>query len=352
MNVKDAYANIEKIITYGFLPLGIRYKGHTFILKTITDKEFAFMTFLAGDDLIDLAKYRLAYSTYMVDGVNYLEDRTKQLPKLLSFYEKLPTPFFKVLSSISNDIHEKYLESINYLEGFSYTPRSRHLWNVLQGNIPSNGLYHGISGTSNIGINIIQENWMIINKGLDSEEEYEIQFRLSLMVASSFSSKGAKEMGSRFDFHKKELEELRQEICKYGYDKKRVLSKKQENQWAQPIQSREDLVRELNRQMSGDQDKHDLFINEWIKKQEERADQARKAAEERRDQFRSTVLDDSSYEMMESSRLATPEDLEKLSNIKKNTKRGLTTPTDAYQKSNEGERVLKKVSGTVIKNKK
>lgn len=351
MKVSEAYENIEKIVTYGFLPLGVRYRGHSFILKTITDKEYKFLSFLSGKDNIDLALHRLAYSTYMVDGVNYLEDRSKKIPSLLSFYRGFPSILFRRFIEATNDIHEEYLKSVDYLEGFCYTNKSRHLWKVSQGNLPNSGFYHGIQGAFNTGLNIVQENWTIINTNLDSEDAYETQFRLSLMIASAFSGKGAKEMGGRFDFHKKELTTLREEIKKYGYDKKRIIKQKSKDQWAKPIRTREDLVRELNRQMSGDMDRHDLFINDWIKSQSERAEAARKASEEKQKEFRATLLEDSALEKMESSRIATPEDIAKLAKNQNFKKPGMSVPSDAYKKSEEKERVMKKLGGTVIRDK-
>lgn len=352
MKVSEAYGNIEKIVTFGFLPLGLRYGGHSFILKTVTDKEYKFLSFLAGKDNIDLALSRLAYSTYMIDGVNYLEDRSKQIPYLIDFYKRLPSSFFRKLIDVTNSIHEKYLKSVDCLEGFCYTNRSRHLWKVSQGNLPNLGFYHGISGAFNTGLNVVQENWTIINTNLDAEDDYEVQFRLSLMVASAFSGKGAKEMGGRFDFHKKELTSLREEIKKYGYDKKRAVKETRKDQWAKPIRTREDLVRELNRQMSGDMDRHDLFINEWVKGQAERAEAARKASEEKQKKFRETVLEDSVLEKMEPSRIATPEDIAKLTNARASEKPGVAVPSDAYKKTEEKDRVMKKLSGTVIRDNK
>jgi hypothetical protein len=96
-------------------------------------------------------------------------------------------------------------------------------------------------------------------------------------------------------------------------------------------------------------DRHDLFINDWIKRQSERAEAAQKAVEDKQKEFRSTILDDSMLEKIESSRIATPEDIEKLTKVQKSKKPGVGIPSDAYKKSEEKERVLKKLSSTVIR---
>lgn len=350
MKVEEAYFNIEKIITYGFLPLGVRYKDHSFILKTISDKEYNFLNFFSRENNLDLALYRLVYSTYIIDGVNFLEKRSYKIPELLNFYNSLSVPLFHTLIKNINNIHDQYLESIKFLEGFCYTSKSRKLWSVFQDNLSNLGFYHGIPGVHNTGLNIVQENWININKNLDTEEDYETQFRLSLMVASAFAGKGAKDMGSRFDFHKKELQELREEIKKYGYDKKRIKEKRKESEWAQPIMTREDLVRELNREMSGHKDRHDLFINDWIKEQSDHAERARQSAENKQKEFRDK-MQTVDLEKMESSRLATPEDLKKIKRAQKDIKSGTKTAIDAFKKVETQEKMIKKLSSTIIRNK-
>ncbi len=251
---------------------------------------------------------------------------------------------------IANKAHDTFINSIKYLEGFCYTDRSRNLWRTYMGQLPNTGSYHGIPGAANVGLCNVQENWIIVNRGMDQEDEYEMLFKLALMVTSGFAGKGAKDLGSKFDFHKKELTELREEIAKYGYDKKRVVKKKKKEQWAQPLRTREDLVRELNRQMAGKKDRHDLFINEWIDEQEKRAEDARKAAIAKQEEFKAAVNEEA-LETIEGSRIASPEDIQKLMEAQKKTKPGMAVPIDAYKKSDEKERVLKKLSGTVIRDK-
>lgn len=349
MEVKEAYENIDKIITYGFLPVGICYAGHSFVFKTITDKEYPFFNFLSKEDGVSQALYRLAYSTYLIDGNNFLQDRHFNVSTLIKFYSGLPSTLFKILLDLTSKIHKQYLDSVDYLEGFCYTNRSRHLWRVFQGNMPNSGFYNGVAGSFNLGLNNVQENWIIINKSLDDEDNYETQFRLSLMVASSFSGKAAKDMGSRFDFHKKELQELREEIRKYGHDKKRIIQTKKEDLWAPVLRTKEDIVRELNRQMSGHKDKHDLFIEKWIDNQAKAAEEAKKSVEEKQKSFRDNIYDDTYLEKTESSRIATPEDIAKIMGNKKKNKPGLALPSDAYKRSDEQERVMRKLSGTVIR---
>lgn len=193
MKVEIAYKNIEDIITYGFLCKGIRYSNNILILKTITDKEYRLLPFYVSYENVDTVIYRLVFSTFMINGYNVLINRNETIPDLFEFYNGLSTVSLNSLVENSNKIYKEYLESLDFLEGFCYTDRSRVLWKILSSkDIVSSGNYYGIQGSENLGLNTAQESWIVINKQLDAEDDYNTQFRLSLMVASSFSGKGVR----------------------------------------------------------------------------------------------------------------------------------------------------------------
>jgi hypothetical protein len=347
MEVKEAYDNIEKILTYGFLPSVARYNNSVIVFKTITDKEYKQISFYNNEADYNWSLYRLAFSTFMINGSNCLENREEAITKLLDFYSKIPiTTFVKFLQDVDS-LHDIYLESLNFLEGYCYTAKSKILWKVFDTSVADTSFYYGIPGIKNVGLNNAQENWILINKQLDEEEDYNTQFKLSLMIASSFNGKGARDIGSKFDFHKQELEDLREEVAKYGYDKRRIEMSKKEG-WAKPLRTREELIRELNRQMSGDKDKHDSFLDQCIESERKHAEGAKKAVEEKQKKFRDTVQKDIDLSKVESSRVATEEEVAKLFEKSKKKIRG-AVPTDAYEKFNMHEKVLKKIGVTKIK---
>lgn len=348
MDVQRAYDNIEDIITYGFLFRGVCYNKSIIVFKTVSDKEYKLIPFYTDDENYTLLLYRLAFSTFMINGYNFLKDRNNNIPKLIDLYSKIPITALQHLIEQSNKIFKEYSDSVECLEGFCYSNRSRNLWNIFKSRtIASSGSYFGIEGIENIGLNSVQENWIMINRQLDDEESYNTQFRLSLMVASSFNPKGCKQIGTQYDTHKNELEEVRKDIEKYGYDKKRVLKNKEASAgWAHKLDTREDVVRELNREMSGDKDKHDLFIDEWLKNQREAVEAAKKAAEEKQAAFREKLNNDIDFSKVESSRMATPEEIERLT--KRTVIKGVANASDPLEKTYSKEEVIRKVSGTII----
>lgn len=345
METIEAYNNIEDIIAKGFLSELLEYEGIKIVLKNITDKEFNMLPYFSGSESEHNVFYKLAFATYMINGVNYIKNRSSNVEELANFYRDVPSPFLSVLLEVLEDLHLNYLESSRFLEGFSYTNKSRNLWKSISNNLFVINPY-GIEGIESLGINSVQENWVIINKQLDAEESYKVQFNLSILVASSFNGKGAKSISNNFEARQKDIEEYRETISKYGYDKKRV-EEERNSEWSPQLRTREDLVHELEKQMRGEKDKHDLFMEEWYARQRQRSEEAKRNALERHKllaaKFEEVDLDS------EPSRAATEEELNRISRPIRNP--GASVSHDAYRKKEDEERFLSKMSSKVIRAK-
>lgn len=349
MIVQDAYDNLEKIITQGFLCYGAYFNKHNFVMKTLTDKEAKNIRFYVPRESPDNIFYRLAFSTFMLDGINYI-NRRENITEVADFYRRVPSLLaFELLHKIDN-MQEEYIKSLKFFEGFCYTDRSRFIWKMLNKSNPIDKDFIGITGVSKLGLNSVQENWIIINQNIDKEEEYEVQFQLSVLVASSFNSKGAKSVTQNYQFHKNEQEQHRKDIAKYGYDKKRVIEEKKKNKWTSPLKTKEDLVRELNRQMRGEKDLHDLFIEKWIKEQKRKAEEAKEAVMKKQIMYRKKI-DSISDENVEGSSMVSNEKMRDILSDKKNkfSNPGISYSIDNFNTIEEKERYLKKISARVIK---
>jgi hypothetical protein len=347
--VTEAYDRIEKIITYGFLFAKISYGDHTFLLKNITDKEYSNVElYKNSNSKIADVLYHLSFCTVLVDSRNFLCDRFLRIPELVDFYSTAPVSFVLKIKNAVQELNRMYLEALSYLEGFCYTDRSHHLWQVLD--LSSRGNFTGIAGIDNVGLNSVQENWRIINSRMDEEQEYQRELSLSLLVASSMNPKGTKVISNNFDASKKELEELREEIAKYGYDKKRVEDQKKQDLWTAPLKSREDLVRELYRQMEGKKDKHDLFIDQWVAAQKAKAVEAQRQAEARQREFREK-LSEADISTFEGSRPVSKVELEKILNQQRSGSPNVHTEKymSAYEGDDKNARFIKKISTRILR---
>lgn len=346
LSVQQAYDSIEKILLYGFVTVGVSYGDNHFLFKNITDKEYSNLgLYRSTDNLSSEVLYHLAFCTVFIDSRNFLEDRFRSIHDLVCIFRSMPVPFIVRVRDAIKKLNEEYLAAIKFLEGFCYTDRSRYLWRVFDVNNRSGFL--GIPGLDSVGMNSAQENWTIINKRLDDEEAYGRNFNFALLVASSMNPKGTKVLSRNYDFHKKELEELREDIAKYGYDRKRVEEQQKKAVWTAPIKSREDLVRELYRQMSGKKDKHDLFIEAWIKQQRDLAERAKNQAEARQQEFRAKVQD-MDLSKIEDSKPISTSDLNKILAQRKSLV-SVSTPMVVPDEQGEKERYIRKMSSTIIR---
>lgn len=345
MKVNEAYRIIESIVTQGFLSEKISVGGHSFLLKNITDKEYNLLQNIYPDEKSsETFLRRLCYCLVFVDDMNFLVKRRNGFFDTSGILRKFPDVVVVRLLKAVNALNEIYIDAIDFLEGFCYTQKSRYLWRVLD--LYNRDAFTGIEGSNLVGMNSVQENWIAINKKLDDEEDYGKDFQIGLMITASNNHKSAKKISRNYDFHKKELDELRAEIAKYGYNKRRVEEQKKKAQWAPPVSSREDLVRELYKQMRGEKDRHDLFIEEWVKKERQKAEEAKKKAEQRQQDFRKKIQEVDDLER-EDSRAVSPEEMKKVMEERKDKRSD--NYMSAYEKSDQTERFMKKISSRVIR---
>jgi hypothetical protein len=345
MEVNEAYDILEKIIVQGFLHDYYDLKGNRVVLKTLNEIEYNNLNFYVGVDSEDRSIYELVFSTLMIDGINVLSDRDDKIKDVYSMYLDLDTINYDKIRDKVRGLQVKYLKSLKFLEGFCYTDKSRFLWKGINSGVLATEKLTGLHGTGNLGINSVQNNWVVVNRRLDSEDEFEKSFNLAILIASSFNSKGSKSVSRSFESQRDELKEVRKGIAKFGYDKLRYEKERSLDGWSMPIKSRSDLVRELDKQIKGEKDKHDLFIEEWLIKQKELAEAASQAVEEKRIKYRESleVREDINTE---GSRLATSEEILRL-NDRRNF--GIQEESAVTGSLQEKQAFIKKVSSVVLK---
>lgn len=277
MTRKEAYQALSDLIYKGFLVSGVNIAGKFFIFKTINDKEFDLMKLSVGkEDSLNSVRFNafyFAYSVLMIDGKNMLLDREKNISELSDFFLKLPDKIGGKIIEELLSLKTLFVEVYPYIEGFSYTRQSRRDWEILTG-LPCNVEFTGVPGTDKLGLNVCQENWIQTNKVLDSEDKYNHDFSMALLIASASNPKGCKSIRSRHDADIDKVKKKREKIVLEGYSRKKREWKP--DGWAAPVDTAEQLVAELMRQMEGKKDKHDLFIEDHINKvQQEMADRKR-----------------------------------------------------------------------------
>jgi hypothetical protein len=119
---------------------------------------------------------------------------------------------------------------------------------------------------------------VLINRSRDDEEQYNTDFDFSLMIASSNNSQGARKIRNNYETRVRGLEDRRKKIASEGFIDTQKWSP---DGWAVPVDTVEELVAELEREMQGHKDKHDVFIEKYLKGLRTKAEQKAQEAEER-----------------------------------------------------------------------
>jgi len=346
MTRDEAYSILYNLIFRGFLVGEMEIGKSLFVFKTITEREFNLIKACCGsqNNSSYLQRFNMnfmAHSVFAVDGENILADRVSKFPDLKSFFAKIPWSMFKGIMGELETMRNDSFNILKYMEGFCYTSLSRRMWQSLHGMAPNSEGFTGIPGTSQIGVNVHQESWMYVNRMIDNQDQYDREFSLSLFVASASNPKGARRTRNQHDSHMKRTEEHRHKLAREGFIDTRNWS---ESNWAAPVDTAEELVAELDRQMKGMKDRHDLFIEQHIKKVREEAERRTKEAEDRIRRAKEAYNDEP--DLTVSQRPMTAEEVAKMY-----SKKPRTTRPVMLEESVTGEnrsRILKKIGTRVL----
>lgn len=339
---------LSDLVFKGFLAYETKMGGHRFVFKTINENEFNFIRALSGDPDDDLARitfnlYLLVHSTLSVDGIWLLGRDLDRQSDLFLLYQGLPWQICNELIKKTNSIRTDSYEALNFLEGFSYTDESRRMWKVLGGKDPTSESFTGVYGTSRMGLNYHQQNWSYINRVMDQEEEYNNQFSFSILIASASNPKGVRQIRNKHESTLKNISDRRKKLAQEGRIDKRSWS---EEGWAASTDTVEELVSELERQMTGKKDRHDKYIENYLKKMKERAQERAMEAEERIRKAREGMEDSFISGKQE---VVSPEDMVKVLQRRGNT---ISAQDEDTAKSEDKDRFIKKVSGRVLTSRK
>ena len=344
----QAYSILSDLIFRGFITVDATIGDKKIILKTVNNKEFNMIKYRSGYEkgknyLSLFNSYFLAYSIFMIDGNNILIDRESAINDFREFFASIPNKLYKKIMDEINIMKDKVYDATNFLEGFIYTNSSRWLWRTMINKSPCSSEFTGIPGTSSLGVNSHQENWVIVNKSIDHEMEYNKDFDLAILVASASSPKGAKQIRSKHDNSVQTLEEKRKKLAKIGYID---TTKWSPEGWASSVDTAEDLVSELERQMAGIKDRHDLFMENYMNSLKEKAELQAREAEEKLRSYR-----DSNKPMITGShRILSLKETEELFKTKKST----VIPVESEETVNEisKNRYLSKIGSKVLTGRK
>lgn len=350
MKKLEAYSALSDLIFRGFLTTEMKIVGKSFIFKTITDKEHDLIKAMTGKGDGPLYNWKfnlnfMAHSLLFVEGKNMLVNRADTFNFVHSLFLDIPDILFGKIMKELNELRSYSFDVFRYLEGFSYTNKSRRSWKNLIKNPPNDERFTGIPGTASMGLNVHQESWIAINRALDEEDDYNKNFNLSLLIASASNPKGVRKIRNHHDLTIKTAEDHRQKLAKKG-----VIDTKEwsEEKWAAPVDTAEELLAELERQMKGMKDRHDIFMEKYRNKMREEAQKREKEALARIKRAREAA--EGQPDITSSQRVLTPEEVEELEYKRK--KGTVSVKSEQHVNTKDKNKFYKKVGSRVLTGRK
>lgn len=346
MDVKESYYILEHVVLYGFYTVRATVVGVPLILKSINEAEYRLVSdIIRPVDVEEDFLVRLGMCTLMVGDINCMEDRFTVLSSLTGFYRSLPGPAIARVRDAVKTLNEDYMEAMRSLEGFCYTDRSRYLWKALQGQPVGNR--SPWPGSERAGVGVAYETWVLLNQRMDEEDTYTRELNLALLIAGSMNGKASRGISKQHEQHQQEVTELRKEIAKYGHDKRRIEEETKKDRWTASVNTREDLVRQLYREMTGVKDRHDLFMDKWIERQRTTAKEVEESLVQKQQQYR-TEIQKMDLTKLEDSRPVSLEDIQKI-RAGNGSKAGVVEGISSTEETPMQEKFMSKVGAKIIR---
>jgi hypothetical protein len=347
MDKQEAYGVLADLIYKGFLTAELDIDGKLFVFKTVNEKELDLIKMYSGrpersDYSVRFNKYFLLFSLFMIEDKNILLNREKYLEEITGFFQSLPKILSQKITANLGDLRNVSYASLQYLEGFIYTTPSRNTWKSLNNLSPGASSFTGIPGTDQLGMNIHQESWVMINRFLDSEETYNREFNLALMIASSSNPKGARHIRNQHETQTKNSEDRRKKLAEIG-SMDDVNKKWSSEGWAVPVDTAEELVAELNRQISGVKDQHDVYMDKYMQRMR---DEAQKRTEEAENRIKAAQVGHDNVFIEGSQRALNFEETKQLMSRKRQTMVAVSSEESVNLK--DKEKFFKKIGTRVL----
>lgn len=281
------WSELEKYLFTGFLVNPASIAGHSFVFKTLNHFEIKNIEFMkparsAPSDAKSIFRHCfIAYSIFMIDGVNVLFERQKNMSKIIKVVSKIPPnsqeKIISHLASINTQAHR--LHSLT--EVYVGENRSKYKWLQIQNMPIHSALATGISGTDELGMNYSQLTWVALNRIYDRKDAFERDWTNAKFIGSCFAGKGVKTVDerdkARAEREKTEQEEKKIEVLQaylnhtpYGEERRKQtqladgrMATIEKNYAADSV---EELSVQLESALNGEKDWHDSVVEKQLEK--------------------------------------------------------------------------------------
>jgi len=322
----DRYKDLESLLFKGFILYKIRIGGIHFVFKSVNDLEYEQLQVMSGIEgepsyNINFHINYLYFSLYMIDGQNILEKRDDYYYDFFHLFKNFPSVLLTKFFSFFEHFVERLNKALNLIEPYSYEENSRYNWMSRINYQLNSPQITGIRGTDRLGLNQFQKYWSILNIREDQKERFESEYSLAKFLASFQDSKAMRRVENADKVRKEEEDKRRERVKAMGTpDEVKYISG--------PTETRDGIIAELEKQMTGVKDAHDFAIENYEKSLRFNMLQQMQEVKKVRDERNST------FRMIDEARPITPEEMaERMIKSKERAKAPLITREDSETRS-------------------
>lgn len=243
------YKDVEELIEFGVLTHNVILFNSTLTIRSLFPQEIRDITqrtYTKG--IYPYRVWIVAHAIRSVDGW-VVEDQKALYPMVQRFPKSLTHYLYYQVIGLMN----RYKRSMELAQAFAYEPYGRHSWYTNGRAIPQNS-FNMING--------VQTLWQFVNLVEDRFDEVEISWNHSKFIASSMSPKGVKKQQSKDDQAKKKRDSEREE---YIIKSLKFIQTGDANDKPLIVNAKTDdeLMAEYKRWVAGEQDNHDLIVQNY-----------------------------------------------------------------------------------------
>lgn len=265
----EIFRDVDPLLFRGFLHVPAEINGISFIFKSLNHHEFGMLRLMLPETDSWKAERRfhalfLAYGVFMVDGTNILADRERHIPDLTTFFEGMEAGASSKVIRHMSEINRRANRAVILTEAYSLELMSRLRWAQLGGVDLTGTAVTGLQGTQTLGLNWGQLTWRAMNYYEDLKETAEREWENAKFVASAMAGKGMSRIHSqdkrRRDKDREDRLERRDRILRFALLGESMDSTSNKGAAMQVARTVEELSHQLERDLKGEKDWHDLVV--------------------------------------------------------------------------------------------
>lgn len=271
----EIYRDVEPLLFRGFVSAPAVINGVPFVFKSLNHHEFERLRYLdmsgTTRDAVHTNYSRfLAQCVLLVDGINILPVRDEWVLEITKMFNDLSEHSRdKIIYQVS-EINRRASQASLLVEVFSMEDVSRMRWAQMKGLDLSSTAITGYAGTDTLGLNYGQLLWRALNHIEDQRREEESDWDNAKFVASSMAGKGMQKVHSQDKRRRQQEAEARLErrdkilrLAIFGEDPEEASKGGAQMQVARTV---EELANQLERDLKGEKDWHDMVVEQYESK--------------------------------------------------------------------------------------